>query len=876
MKKIYSVAHTHWDYEWYFTRQEAHVQFAFHMDEVLKALEENHLDYYTLDGQSSIVEDYLLSFPEKRKKIESFVSAGRLFVGPWYTQIDEMVTSGESTIRNLRLGMKYANDLGETMKIGYLPDSFGQGQDMPKIFNGFGIKHALFWRGMPVEKNPRYFHWSSNDGSEVLTANIKNGYYAGVDLIEKENFLELAERISTDTEVSNLLLPVGGDQRPVDFNFKERIELANNNIDDSYEFIESSYEEFFSNLEKESKELPTLSGEFIDPSDSKIHRGIYSSRYDLKQIYDRLERRMTYQVEPLSALALHQGIEDKQGIIDDIWKIIARGQAHDSSGGCNTDKTNQDILNRGINAEQLSQSLLDYLLRKLSISVETEQAIDLFAWNPLPLDIKEIREFEITTKSSTFSLIDTKGKDVPFDIVEQQKENAGTLRRNIDEMTNDYYYVTRIAFDTVIPATGWTGYVINEDTQGKDSSSKLVSTDRIENEYYELSYKSGEIDLFSKTKDQLYKNFLTIEDSGDEGDTYDYSPAFKDWIINLNFNEATDIKIEEGSLVSRMIIEGIWNVPYNLEERELRDSNGEVSYTLELKLVKSSNVIQFNLELDNQALDHRMRLVLHTDVKATDSYADTPFGVIKRPVEDKHLHDWKEIGYLEEPTSMRPMIHFANTHSTDSSWTFITQGTKDFQLIGEEYEDLAITLFRGVGFLGRPDLLRRPGDASGLQTTMVPAPESQLRGPLSFEGGIIIEDDFDSQEIQSKHLQLSQKNLFYQNQDINRFTTALQYFSINNAEIGIHKPIIKLVDSKVVFSSFQLSSDKKGFELRVYNSTDEKIEVPGRIILNEASSTFELDFNGKIQKSLGSNITTFDMEPFKSGEIRTYGIFPKR
>lgn len=35
MKDIYTVAHTHWDYEWYFTRQEARVQFIFHMDEVV-------------------------------------------------------------------------------------------------------------------------------------------------------------------------------------------------------------------------------------------------------------------------------------------------------------------------------------------------------------------------------------------------------------------------------------------------------------------------------------------------------------------------------------------------------------------------------------------------------------------------------------------------------------------------------------------------------------------------------------------------------------------------------------------------------------------------------------------------------------------------
>ena len=46
MKDIHVVAHTHWDFEWYFTRQEAQVQFAYHMDEVFRALENNNLNYY--------------------------------------------------------------------------------------------------------------------------------------------------------------------------------------------------------------------------------------------------------------------------------------------------------------------------------------------------------------------------------------------------------------------------------------------------------------------------------------------------------------------------------------------------------------------------------------------------------------------------------------------------------------------------------------------------------------------------------------------------------------------------------------------------------------------------------------------------------------
>ncbi|GAF38795.1 alpha-mannosidase [Agrilactobacillus composti DSM 18527 = JCM 14202] len=81
MKNIHAIAHTHWDFEWYFTRQEAQVQFAFHMDEVFSALASHQLDYYLLDGQLSIVDDYLSNFPEKTREFKKYVQAKRLFIG---------------------------------------------------------------------------------------------------------------------------------------------------------------------------------------------------------------------------------------------------------------------------------------------------------------------------------------------------------------------------------------------------------------------------------------------------------------------------------------------------------------------------------------------------------------------------------------------------------------------------------------------------------------------------------------------------------------------------------------------------------------------------------------------------------------------------
>ncbi|MFK5284013.1 hypothetical protein ACI3PL_30990, partial [Lacticaseibacillus paracasei] len=77
-------------------------------------------------------------------------------------------------------------------------------------------------------------------------------------------------------------------------------------------------------------------------------------------------------------------------------------------------------------------------------------------------------------------------------------------------------------------------------------------------------------------------------------------------------------------------------------------------------------------------------------------------------------------------------------------------GEKEFQLIGDQFDQLAVTMFRGVGYLGRPDLKRRSGDASGLQTKYVPTPDSQLLGTRQMQGGICLDADFVPAELQRR------------------------------------------------------------------------------------------------------------------------------
>ena len=865
-KDVHVISNTHWDYEWYFTNHETFVQFAYHMDEVLEALEENIIKYYMLDGQMSILDQYLEAFPENKNRIKKLVQDGRLQIGPWYTQTDELIISGESIIRNLDLGIRTAEKLGGYMNIGYLPDSFGQGKDMPKIYNGFGIEHAVFWRGVPeTVTEEREFKWKSEDDSSVIVSNIKDGYYVGVGLIGEENYEQLMDQIEAGATQNSLTLSVGGDQRYIDYDLRERIEIYNQNLE-NYHLFESTYEKYFESLN--TKYLNTVQGEFISPSVSKIHRSIYSSRYDHKYLNDKVERRMIYQVEPLMVMAEQLGINYKKGLVDKIWKTITMSHAHDSAGGCNSDKTNRIILDRLIEADQLSYSTIDYLTRKISESVENSTN-DLFLFNPLPWQEEKNVEIEFSTKFKKFTIYKDKEK-LEYDLIATKKENSDSVRRDESLMDkNQFYYVHTIKLPISLSPFSITKLHVMESTEANHVEE--YSNQVIENDFYKIELIDNQLCLTDKKQNKIINNFLYFENGGDEGDTYDYSPAYKDDIYNLFFDHAR-VTNTQGKSFESLRLSGKWNIARDLNSRAEQKRDCSINYEFLIELTKNNPTITFDLKVDNQAKDHRLRAIIDSDTYGDFSYADTPFGYTERDFVDKHLKDWKERGWREEPTSIYPMLNYVNIHDKNKSVTAFAKGIKEYQIIGDNFKKIALTLFRSVGYLGRPDLIRRPGVASGNEFKYIETPDSQLNQKLTNKFAINVAESFNPAELKYEFLNYAQSIPYYQIQDLNQFTTTLKYFVSNEAELVKKEPnLVNLNSENLVFSSLRKGNQHAGFEIRVYNPHLTE-EVEGGFLEFDQEINYEfVNFKG-IPESDRYKSAKVQLNKFKPGEIKTLHI----
>src|ERR1700684_4645301 len=107
------------------------------------------------EGQMAVVDDYLEVRPEAEPRLRALAAAGRISMGPWYILMDEFLSSGETILRNLEMGIVRGAAFGGVMDVGYLPDMFGHIAQMPQILEAGGLRHTAGgrWVSSPGAQN---------------------------------------------------------------------------------------------------------------------------------------------------------------------------------------------------------------------------------------------------------------------------------------------------------------------------------------------------------------------------------------------------------------------------------------------------------------------------------------------------------------------------------------------------------------------------------------------------------------------------------------------------------------------------------------------------------------------------------------------------
>ncbi len=724
---IHFVSHTHWDREWYEPLEAYRYRLVKLVDNLLGVMGNDPLyQNFMLDGQIVALEDYLEVRPEKENELRSLVENGRVLVGPWYILPDEFLISGETHIRNLMIGINLSRRFGRWMRVGYLPDSFGHIGQIPQILAKSGIPYAAFWRGAGRNVKSSEFFWEAPDGSKVLTVFMPFGYSNACNLPPpgealRQRLEAMVTKLSPYANSKHILLMNGSDHVEPDPSFPAKLRYVRQEMDE-HDYCHSTLPFLFSLLEKELElhSLPVYRGEWREGDLNYLLGGTLSTRMYLKQAHHDRSSFLEGQAEPLASVLFSLGATYPEHLFRFLWKGILKNSTHDAICGCSCDDVHREMVARYRGMEEIERKWLADIPGTLEDSLVAEGKENLVVFNPHPFPVTEYLETDLLLDKKLIEEADFENARIakhdlprgefPKGIRLTSSEDAVTpavLEREWSEVIEtpphtlpEIYQARRYRVGFVardLPPMGFRVYRVEPvDTQTKVS---YEHKEALENEFYRVeSDAQGAVTLTHRPSGLTFPLELEFEDTSDAGDEYDWSPCPEEKVVSSNEVQPA-IRFMEHPFRSTMELRYNVPVPSSLSLDRKGRSAESVDLPIALRISVSPGVdrVDFNIQVDNRAHDHRLRMVFNFPVESDRSYADGHFTVVERRAE-------KGTTYHQR--------HFVCVQDEEHSFWVYNRGLPEYETIPSGKKTrVAVTLLRAVGWLSRGDLATRPGNA---------------------------------------------------------------------------------------------------------------------------------------------------------------------
>ncbi|MFI5474473.1 alpha-mannosidase [Streptomyces cacaoi] len=742
------VPHFHWDREWYEPFQVFRHRLVAALDTVLETAEANPDFRFTVDGQMAAIEDYLEMRPDNRERLAALVADGRLAVGPWLILLDEFLCSGETIVRNLRMGWAAAAELGGAMPVGYLPDMFGHIAQMPQILARAGIEHAALWRGVPGSVDGHAFRWRAPDGSEVRTEFLFDGYDNGLDVLLVPDQVgralgEYAEMTAERWGGDPLLAMAGTDHNAPDPHLADWLRRASG---EGRAITMATLDEYLRGHVRDEASA-VVTGELRSHVRGNILPGVLSVRLGLKQRMAVAERTIDH-AERMNALWSRR---DDTPFLALAWHKIIESTAHDSVVGSGTDETCDQVAARLAEAAQTARAVRDAALAEAAALVPSDGHL---VANPLPFDRIALVEVDVAAPNEGTALvaIGPDGSTHPVQLVSEAPTVLGDERMDASQLERvlrrihrrelfgrliDRYELTPGAlvfhlaevptggpFDLLnlrrevaaaaaahpgewrvltleearatalvpvrVPASGLAGFRVEESGHAAataPSSPPATATDRtLANGLVEVTVADdGTLDLTGPDGTVLY-GVGRLVDGGDRGDSYNYAPPAQDVLVS----EPTEITVElleTGPLRSRLRVTRVYTWPAALsDDRDVRAERTVPTPVETLVEVRAGEpFVRVSTSFLNRSADHRLRFHVPLPEPVTTSAAAGQFAVTERGLT-------AEGGWGEYPLPTFPAATFVSAGAA----TVLLDHSTEYELVGDGSE-LAVTLLRAIG-----------------------------------------------------------------------------------------------------------------------------------------------------------------------------------
>jgi alpha-mannosidase/mannosylglycerate hydrolase len=734
------VVSTHWDREWYEPLQGYRMRLVSLLDEVFETLERDpSFKTFVMDGQYIPVADYLEVRPEKAEMIRRYVKEGRFKVGPWYVLPDEWLVSGESIIRNIQLGMRLSDELGApSSRAGFACDLFGHISQLPQLFQQLGIPFAYIWRGTYEKEHHGHLNWKSPDGTSIPSYRFgRVGYCtfafdvrecqkpdekfdpeAAVQKVVDFTLIEAAR-----SPLGPILLFDGGDHIEIEPAISGVLAKANEKLAaHDIRIVHSDFDRYQSDVLKEVKKIDKqLVGELRETGREQgkqdeqwLIPGVYSSRIHLKQRNVRCEDELSLFAEPFSALAT-QAIQREYplGYLRLAWKHLLDNHPHDSICGCSPDQVHQDMIYRFDQSIGISARLTRDAMRAITVAVSAKSAVEgslkLCVFNhtaesidqPIDLDIplpadwaKKFQEFFGFEEKFAFKLRDSHGDEIPYQLVSQQRSRLTFRRPRKKFPQGDTRHVIGVTAQLKVPAFGYTTlFVEPSDPPTRYVGTMATSHRTIENEHLTVqANNNGTIDITLKKSGKTFSQLLTFEQRADIGDGWYHGVAVNDQIITSTASAADVALIADGMNKATLRIALTMNVPEAFDFKAMMRSDrlAPLKIVSDITLRRGSHSVEVTTTVQNNVLDHRLRVLMPTNLHGDTFFSDSAFDVVER-----------KIGVAADNAMRKELDVETKPHQSWSAFSdgkhglaVIARGLPEIAVIDTLERPLALTLLR--------------------------------------------------------------------------------------------------------------------------------------------------------------------------------------
>ena len=723
---VHVVSHTHWDREWYATREQFRLRLVDLIDRVLDRMDADaRFEFFHLDGQTIVIEDYLEARPEQEERLRRRIGEGRLLVGPWYVMPDQFLVSGEALVRNLALGHRIASRFGRAMPVGYIPDPFGHVAQMPQILSGFGLTSAVLWRGFGG--GGAEYWWEAPDGSRVLLLHLPREvrtafgqilFMCGVDHVEPHPALpDLVARLGEEPGVSARL----------------------STLPDYVEAVRDA-----AAADGAGARLETVRGELRGGEEyAFLLPGVLSARTYLKQANVRIQALLEKWAEPAALFAWLAGSDHHTGILGYAWKTLLQNHPHDSICGCSVDAVHDENRTRFARAGEAAEAVADRAAGWLADLVPAGPAgvlrclintdsrpysgivdgyVDVLeesGRDGIETDLLEspVRFFSPTSRVN--GIMNSDRRDVSYQVLSEKPCVVHLMSRYLPPLTAKGRRVHLAWEVTAVPACGYEAFdltVAPRPANGVGPRDTPVSAgpDCIENALVRVEVnRDGTVEVHDKKSGAVLSRCIELEDVADAGDEYNYSPPQRDGRVTSSDVKTVEVTVvHAGPLRAALRVELAMPVPESLAADRASRSEREtaLSIALLIELDAGSPRIACTATVDNTARDHRLRVLFPTGAAHVEEVrADTAFGTVRRPARRAVPAEVP----LEAPVSTGPLQSFVDAGDARAGVTVFSEGLMEYEVLAEEPPRVALTLLRCVGALSRDDLATRPGGHAG-------------------------------------------------------------------------------------------------------------------------------------------------------------------